>query len=93
MDIYKIGNKKQVFLLEIPETAVDFFASATSNIENDIIKKARENFEKKLTQTLFPNFKPKSGKNEHNFQLGWTMKGNSFIKQDYYKEKRFKETS
>src|SRR5690606_18841919 len=34
LDIYKIGNKTQVFLLEIPETAVDFFASVTSCVEN-----------------------------------------------------------
>ncbi|MBZ0244226.1 MAG: hypothetical protein K8F24_13485, partial [Bacteroidales bacterium] len=32
LDIYKIGNKTQIFILEIPETAVDFFESTDSNI-------------------------------------------------------------
>jgi hypothetical protein len=45
LDIYKIGDKTQVLLLNIPERAVDFFKSATINIEEDVTSKARKRFE------------------------------------------------
>lgn len=45
LDVYKIGEKTQVLLLNIPEHAVDFFKNATTNIEEDIKNKARQRFE------------------------------------------------
>ncbi|RNL54222.1 hypothetical protein [Pedobacter jejuensis] len=47
LDIYHVDKKTQVFLLNIPEHAIDLFHSATTNIETDIIQKARESFESK----------------------------------------------
>ena len=45
LDVYQIGDKTQVLLLNIPEHAVDFFKNATTNIEEDITNKARQRFE------------------------------------------------
>lgn len=45
LDIYKMGDKTQVLLLNIPEKAVDLFKSASINIEEDIKNKARQRFE------------------------------------------------
>lgn len=45
LDIYKIGDKTQVLLLNIPEDSVDIFKSASTNIEEDIVTKARQRFE------------------------------------------------
>ena len=58
LDIYKIEGKTQVFLLEIPSTATDFFANATSSVEEDITKKARESFTSlQFITTAVPNRK------------------------------------
>jgi hypothetical protein len=48
LDIYKVGDKTQVFLLNIPEHAVDLFKISTTNIEKDITEKARKSFDEKL---------------------------------------------
>jgi len=45
LDIYKIGDKTQLLLLNIPPHAVALFEKASTNIEADIVKKARERFE------------------------------------------------
>jgi hypothetical protein len=62
LDIYKIGNKTQIFLLEIPSNFVYFFAGADINIEEEITLKARESFEAKA------NFKHQNGEKGQNFQ-------------------------
>lgn len=45
LDIYKIGGKTQMLLLNIPASAVDFFKNATTNIEEDVKNKARQRFD------------------------------------------------
>lgn len=78
LDIYKIGDKKQVFLLEIPETAIDFFANATSNIENDITEKARENFDTKVNAEPIPELQMQEWKDRTEFPIGMNHKGELF---------------
>ncbi|MGV8879384.1 MAG: hypothetical protein ACOH2A_10165 [Sphingobacteriaceae bacterium] len=68
LDIYKIGDKMQFFLLEITDKTVDFFANVTSNMENDIIKIARENFEIKVNADPIADLQTQTWK--LNFQLG-----------------------
>lgn len=48
LDIYKIGDKTQIFLLHIPSKGLNFFNQVTSNTDEDFIKKARESFENKI---------------------------------------------
>lgn len=78
LDIYKIGNKTQVFLLEIPARAVDFFASATSNIEADIVAKARKSFEAKVDATPIPELEIQEWKERTEFPIGMNDKGEFF---------------
>lgn len=81
LDIYKIGNKTQVFLLEIPATAVDFFAGASSNLEEDIAKKARENFDAKINSEPIAELRTKEWKERTEFPIGMNDKGEFFYTQ------------
>jgi hypothetical protein len=86
LDIYRIGDKTQVFLLEIPATAVDFFTSATSNIEEDIIKKARENFENKISTDIIPELQTEEWKQRTEFPIGMSDKGELFYQSESKKQ-------
>ena len=78
LDIYKIGNKTQIFLLEIPATAVDFFANITSNIENDLKQKAREGFDTKINSEPIPELQTQDWKDRTEFPIGMNEKGEFF---------------
>lgn len=78
LDIYKIGSKTQVFLLEIPETAIDFFADTTSNIEEDITKKARDSFDTKSNAAPIPELQTLEWKKRTEFPIGMNDKGELF---------------
>ena len=78
LDIYKIGEKTQIFLLEIPESAVDFFTSATSNIETDIIKKAKESFDTKVNSAPIAELQTLDWKERTEFPIGMNDKGEFF---------------
>lgn len=82
LDIYKIGDKTQVFLLEIPATAVDFFASATSSVEVDITKKARESFDTKLNSEPIAELQTNEWKERIEFPIGMNDKGEFFYQAD-----------
>lgn len=82
LDIYKIGDKTQIFLLEIPSTAIDFFAGATSNIEDDITKKARESFDTKINSELIAELQTKEWKDRTEFPIGMNDKGEFFYQKD-----------
>lgn len=75
LDIYKIGNKTQIFLLEIPATAVDFFAKVTSTIENDITKKAREGFDTKINAEPIPELQTQDWKERTESPIGMNENG------------------
>lgn len=80
LDIYKIGEKAQIFLLEIPENAVDFFATTTSNIEEDIIKKARENFDEKMNAPPVSELQSPEWKERTASPIGMNNNGEFFYK-------------
>ncbi|KUG25288.1 hypothetical protein ASZ90_004893 [hydrocarbon metagenome] len=82
LDIYKIGNKTQIFLLEIPATAVDFFVNVTSNMENDITKKARESFDTKINSEPIPKLQTQAWKDRTEFPIGMNEKGEYFYGAD-----------
>ncbi|ALR30625.1 hypothetical protein ATE47_08845 [Chryseobacterium sp. IHB B 17019] len=87
LDIYKISSKTQVLLLEIPETAITFFANSTSNIEENIIKKARENFDKNINEEFLPELQNQEWLKRTEFPIGMTDKGELF-----YQDKNVKST-
>lgn len=82
LDIYKIGNKTQIFLLEIPATAVDFFVNVTSNMENEITKKAREDFDTKINSAPIPDLQTQDWKDRTEFPIGMNEKGEYFYIAD-----------
>jgi hypothetical protein len=82
LDIYKIEEKTQIFLLEIPATAIDFFASATSNVENDITKKARESFDTKVSTAPIAELQTTEWKERTEFPIGMNDKGELFYQSE-----------
>ena len=82
LDIYKIGDKTQVFLLEIPETAVNFFTSTTSSVEVDITKKARDGFEVKINSEPIAELQTKEWKERTEFPIGMNDKGEFFYQAE-----------
>ncbi|MCK9450493.1 MAG: hypothetical protein M0Q90_02290 [Bacteroidales bacterium] len=80
LDIYKIGNKTQIFLLEIPATSVDLFTNVSSNIENDLTKQARVNFDTKINSEPIPELQTQDWKDRTEFPIGMNEKGVFFYK-------------
>jgi len=78
LDIYKIGDKTQIFLLEIPQSAAEFFRTANSNIEEDIIKKARASFEAKVNLPPVPELQSLDWKERTEFPIGMNGEGKFF---------------
>jgi len=78
LDIYKIGEKTQIFLLEIPENTVDFFSGTTSDIEADITKKAKESFELKMNSAPIAELQTLDWKERTQFPIGMNDKGEFF---------------
>ena len=54
LDTYQVGDQTQVTLLHIAEETVDFFKENSSNIEEQIVQKAREGFEAKRNTQPIP---------------------------------------
>ena len=82
LDIYKIGDKTQIFLLEIPERTLDYFASTTSNIEADITKKAKESFELKINSSPIAELQTQDWKNRTQFPIGMNDQGEFFYQEN-----------
>jgi hypothetical protein len=79
LDIYRLGNKTQVFLLNIPEYAIDLFYSSTTNLETDIIKKARESFDNKIDTEPIEKLQSNEWKERTKFPIGMNDKGVLFF--------------
>ncbi len=78
LDIYKLNGKSQIFLLNIPKNAIDFFSKATSNIENDIVIKARESFDAKINSEPIAELEKEVWKDRIDFPIGMDEKGAFF---------------
>jgi hypothetical protein len=79
LDIKKIENKTQIFLLNIPEKSIEFFKSATSNIEEDITEKARQSFIDKINSDLIPELQSEDWKERTKFPIGMNDNGEMFF--------------
>ena len=47
IDVFNKENKTQITLLHIPQEAIEFFSTYTTNYEEFIVEQSRENFSKK----------------------------------------------
>ncbi len=82
LDVYKIGDKSQIFLLNIPENVIGFFQKATSSVENDIVIKARENFDSKINSEPLTELQKNEWKDRTQFPIGMNEKGEFFFGMD-----------
>lgn len=78
VDIYRLGDKTQIFLLEIPENAVELFANTNTDLEEDLVKKARSNFEANVNLPPVPELQFLDWKERTEFPIGMSNKGEFF---------------
>ncbi|WP_343695908.1 hypothetical protein [Flavobacterium sp.] len=79
LDIQKIGNKTQVFLLNIPDNSISLLKNSSSNLEDEIIEKARKKFETKINLALVPELQTESWKERTKSPLGMNENGEMFF--------------
>lgn len=79
LDIQKIGNKTQVFLLNIPDNSISLLKNSSSNLEDEIIEKARRKFESKIHLALVPELQTESWKERTKSPLGMNDDGELFF--------------
>ena len=79
MDIYKIENKTQVFLLNIPDNSLTLLKNSTSNLEEEIIEKARKKFSDKINLPLVPELQTEKWKERTKSPIGIDENGQLFF--------------
>jgi len=79
LDIQKIENKTQVFLLNIPDNSISLFKNSTSNLEEEIIEKARKKFKDKIHSPLVTVLQTEDWKERTKSPLGMTDTGELFF--------------
>lgn len=79
LDIQKIGNKTQVFLLNIPDNSILLLKNSSSNLEDETIEKARRKFESKIHLALIPELQTESWKERTKSPLGMSDNGELFF--------------
>lgn len=79
LDILKIGNKTQVFLLHIPDNSLSLFKNSTSNIEEEITEKARQKFSSKINAPLIPELQTENWKERTKSSIGMNDQGEMFF--------------
>lgn len=78
LDVYKIQNKTQVLLLNIPDNALLLLKNSTSNLEEEIIEKARKKFSDKIDLDLIPELQTESWKQRTKPPIGMNDDGELF---------------
>lgn len=86
LDVYKKGDKTQLFLLHIPANGIDFFRNTAlklgdSNLEEQIIEKARASLDQKMNMNAIQEFEDKEWVLRTNFPIGLDDTGNFFALQ------------
>lgn len=79
LDIQKINNKIQVFLLHIPDNALSLLKNSTSNIEEEITEKARQKFISKINSPLIPILETDYWKGKTKSPIGMDEQGVLFF--------------
>lgn len=79
LDIQKIGDKTQIFLLNIPDNSISLFKNSSSNLEEEIIEKAQKRFREKIDLDLIPELQTENWKERIKFPLGMDENGQLFF--------------
>lgn len=79
LDIQKINNKTQVFLLHIPDNSLSLFKNSTSNIEEEITEKAKQKFISKINSPLVPELQTENWKERTKLPIGMNNQGEMFF--------------
>ncbi len=79
LDIHRHKHKVQILLLEIPGNALDFFSRTKSNIEEKVIKMAREDFDKKWNAEPIAELQSKEWVERTAFPIGMNDSGDFFL--------------
>lgn len=78
IDVFSNNGKTQVTLLHIPQKAVNFFASCTTNYEEFIVEQSRENFLGKMELAVVPELEDAEWIERVKHPLGMDDDGNFF---------------
>lgn len=79
LDIQKVKNKTQIFLLNIPGNSLPLFKNSTSNLEEEITEKARRKFIDKVDSALIPELQTENWKDRTKLPLGMDENGKLFF--------------
>ncbi|QHI38466.1 hypothetical protein IMCC3317_38590 [Kordia antarctica] len=79
LDIYKIGAQTQILLLHFDEKFTPVFSGTKSNIEENVIKKGRESFDKKLQMKPNVFLNEDEWKQRTQFPIGMSDAGDFFL--------------
>lgn len=90
LDIQKIGNKTQVFILNIPDNSISLFKNSTSNLEEEITEKARKKFSDKVNSALIEELQTQDWKNRTKSPLGINEHGEMFFDDSKIKTESLK---
>lgn len=90
LDIYKIGDKTQVFLLNIPDNSISLFKNSSSNLEEQITEKARKKFSSKNNAELIPELQTENWKERTKSPIGMDDNGILFFDDSKIKTESLK---
>lgn len=79
LDIQKIENKTQVFLLNIPDNSISLFKNSSSTLEEEIIEKARKKFTDKINLAPAPELQTQNWKERTKSPIGMNDNGEMFF--------------
>ncbi|KIC02456.1 hypothetical protein [Flavobacterium sp. JRM] len=79
LDIQRIDNKTQVFLLNIPDNSLTLFKNSSSNLEEEITEKARGKFIDKRNSPLIPELQTNDWKERTKTPIGMNDNGEMFF--------------
>ncbi len=90
LDIQKIGDKTQIFLLNIPDNSLALFKNSSSNLEEEIIEKARKKFNDKVKIALIPELQTEDWKERTKSPIGMNDNGEFFFDDSKIKSEPLK---
>ncbi|MFH6986185.1 hypothetical protein ACHRVW_00430 [Flavobacterium collinsii] len=79
LDIYKISDKTQIFLLNIPGNSLPLFKDSTSNLEEEITEKAKQKFANKINSPLIPELQTENWKEKTKAPIGMSSTGELYF--------------
>ena len=79
LDIQRVNNKTQIFLLNIPGNSLTLFKNSTSNLEEEITEKARQKFIAKIDSALIPELQTEDWKERTKSPIGMSDNGEFFF--------------